>query len=135
MPATPQNQPIATVAPKEVIATIDSGEVIINGVAIVPKFAVIDFAVSGNNTLVAAVAGKRIRVLALAMVAGGTVTPRFQSGAGGTNLSGQMVMAVNNPFILPFNPVGWFQTAASALLNLELSAGVTVDGMLVYIEV
>jgi hypothetical protein len=42
---------------------------------------------------------------------------------------------VNSGFTLPFNPVGWFETAAGELLNLELSAGVSVDGCLTYVEV
>lgn len=100
-----------------------------------PKFAVIDAATLGDNTLVAAVTGKKIRVLALFVVSAGTTTARFESGAGGTALTGQMTLAVNTGFVLPFNPLGWFETAAGSLLNLELSAAVSVDGSLTYIEV
>ena len=52
--------------------------------ALQPKFAIIDHASSGDNTLVSAVAGKRIRVLNIVMVVSGTVTIRFESGASGT---------------------------------------------------
>lgn len=100
-----------------------------------PKFAVIDHATSGDNTLVAAVTGKKIRVLAVYLVSAGTVTTRFESGAGGTALSGQMNLVANTGLVLPFNPVGWFETAASTLLNLELSGAVSVDGGLTYVEV
>lgn len=103
--------------------------------AVTPKFAIIDAATSGDNTLVAAVTGKKIRVLALYIVAAGAVNTRFESGASGTALSGQMNLTTNSGFTLPYNPVGWFQTAASALLNLELSGAVSVDGGLVYVEV
>lgn len=41
----------------------------------------------------------------------------------------------NTGFVLPFNPVGWFQTATNTLLNLELSGAISVDGCVVYIEV
>ena len=55
------------------------------------KRAKIDGATSGNNTLVAAVTGKKIRVLALtATMTGTAVTIRFEDGAGGTALTGQM---------------------------------------------
>jgi hypothetical protein len=37
--------------------------------------------------------------------------------------------------VLPYNPLGWFETAAGALLNLELGGNVSVDGALVYQEV
>lgn len=99
------------------------------------KYAVIDAATSGDNTLVAAVAGKRIRVLSLYLVAAGAVTARFESAAGGTALTGQSSLAANGVLSLPYNPTGWFQTVAGELLNLELGGAVSVDGALSYIEV
>jgi len=100
------------------------------------QYAVIDDASSGDNTLVAAAgAGIKIRVLSLFMVAGGDVDARFESGAGGTALTGQMDLTANSGFTLPYNPAGWFETADNALLNLELSAAVSVDGCLTYVEV
>ena len=99
------------------------------------KRAVIDHATSGDNTLVSAVIGKRIRVVSLFLVAAGTVNVRFESGASGTALTGQMNLIANTGFVLPFNPVGWFETAANTLLNLELSAAISVDGCLTYVEV
>lgn len=105
------------------------------GLALTPKFAIIDAATSGDNTLVAAVASKKIRVLSLFLIAAGTVNARFESGTGGTALSGQMNLVANAGFVLPFNPVGWFETAVNTLLNLELSAAISVDGGLVYVEV
>lgn len=103
--------------------------------ALTPKFAIIDAATSGNNTLIAAVTSKKIRVLAVYMVAAAAVYARFESGADGTALSGQMNLAANGGFVLPFNPVGWFETASNTLLNLELSAANSVDGSIVYVEV
>lgn len=100
-----------------------------------PKYAVIDDATSGNNTLVAAVSGKQIRVLAIFMIAAGDVVARFESDADGTALTGQMDLTTNSGFVLPFNPVGWFQTDAGELLNLELDGAVSVDGCLVYAEI
>lgn len=99
------------------------------------KFAVIDNATSGDNTIVAAVAGKEILVLAGLLVSSGTVNVRFESGAGGTALTGQMNLVANTGFIIPYSPVGNFKTAAGALLNLELSGAVSVDGYLVYQEI
>jgi uncharacterized lipoprotein YbaY len=46
-----------------------------------------------------------------------------------------MSLVANTGFVLPFNPVGWFETASNTLLNLELSAAISVDGSLVYVEV
>lgn len=102
---------------------------------LVPKYAIIDAAASGDNTLVAAVASKKIRVLAALLVSTGAVTTRFEDGPGGTARSGQMSLVANSGFTLPFNPAGWLETSVNTLLNLELSAAVSVDGMLVYTEV
>lgn len=103
--------------------------------ALTPKFAVIDVASSGDNTILAAVASKKIRVLSLYLVASAAVTVRFESGAGGTALSGQLQLTANGGFVLPYNPLGWFETASNTLLNLELSGATSVDGGFVYIEV
>lgn len=99
------------------------------------KYAIIDAAGSGDNTLVAAVTGKKIRVTSLFYLAAGTVTVRFESGAGGTALTGQMQHTAQTGAVLPMNEDGWFETAAGALLNMELSAAISVDGSLSYIEV
>jgi hypothetical protein len=99
------------------------------------KYAKIDAALSGDNTIVAAVAGKKIRVLAVFYLAAGGVSVRFESGAGGTALTGQMEHTGQTGCVLPFSEDGWFETAAGALLNLELSAAVSVDGALTYVEI
>lgn len=98
------------------------------------KYAAINVASSGDNTVVAAVAGKKISVLQVWMMAGAAVTARFESGAGGTALTGQAEIAANGGFIMPFSNIGWFETASGSLLNLELSGAVNVDGVLAYIE-
>lgn len=99
------------------------------------KRVVIDHAVGGNNTLVAAVAGKKIRVYQVLLISAGTATVRFESGADGTALTGQLTLAANVGFSSGWNPAGHFETAAGVLLNLEISAGVSVDGWLTYAEV
>jgi hypothetical protein len=100
------------------------------------QYAIIDAASSGDNTLQAAAgAGIKIRVLSAFLVSAGTVTARFESGASGTALTGQMNLVANSGFTLPYNPAGWFETADNALLNLELSAGISVDGCISYVEV
>lgn len=118
-----------------VSASPETGTVYDGTTAITPKFAAIAAAGNGDNTLVAAVVGKKIRVLAAVGIAAGTVTARFESGAGGSALTGQMALVANMGFVLPFNPAGWFETASNTLLNLELSAGVSVAGALTYVEV
>lgn len=122
-------------APMPVQASAESSQMTAGGTVVTPKFAVIDAATSGDNTLVAAVTGKKVRVVAAFLVAAGAVNVRFESGAGGTALTGQMNLIANTGFVLPYNPAGWFETGSNTLLNLELSAAISVDGALVYIEV
>lgn len=116
-----------------VIAHAETSSIYQNGTARTPVFAAIDAATSGDNTLLAAQgAGNKIRVHQLFLVAAGTTTVRFESGAGGTALTGQMNLVANTGFVLPYSPIGWFETAANTLLNLELSAAVSVDGNFAY---
>jgi hypothetical protein len=63
------------------------------------------------------------------------VNAKFQSGAGGTDLTGLYYTAANTGFVLPFNPVGHFETASNTLLNLNLSGAVAVGGQITYVEV
>lgn len=97
--------------------------------------AAISGATSGDNTLVAAVAGKKIKVLGLFLVAVTAVTVRFESGAGGTALTGVMSIGATGTLVLPMVSdlnTPWFQTADGALLNMELGGSVQVSGALIY---
>jgi hypothetical protein len=127
----------ATVLDSDAVAavTLNTKSMVNGSTTLTPKFAVIAAAASGNNTLVASVSGKKIRVLAYNFIANGTVNAKFQSGASGTDLTGLKYCVANGGISAPFNPVGWFETAATTLLNLNLSAAIAVGGELVYVEV
>lgn len=106
-----------------------------SSVSITPKFAAISASSSGDNTLVAAVAGKKIRVLAMHFVCASAVDVRLEDGAGGTALTGVASYAANSGLVLPYCPVGHFETSSNTLLNMELGGAVQVSGSLTYIEV
>ncbi len=100
------------------------------------KTAAVAASSSGDNTLVAAAgAGIKIRVLAYVLVAASAVVARFEDGAGGTALSGQMSFGANGGAVAPYNPGGWFETADNTLLNLELGGAVSVAGHIQYVEI
>jgi hypothetical protein len=104
--------------------------------SLTPKFAAISASTSGDNTIVAAVTGKKIRVLAYNLMGAGAVNARFQTAAAGAYLTGlKYIAAAGGGISAAFNPVGWFETAAGDLLNLELSGAVAVGGEIVYVEV
>jgi hypothetical protein len=117
----------------DAIAAALQTDAIMNGLtAVTPVFAAISCSSSGNNTLVAAVSAKKTRVFALAVMASSAVNVKFQSGAGGTDISGLFYLAANTGFVLPFNPLGWCETATNTILNLSLSGAVPVGGFLVH---
>lgn len=104
------------------------------GTLLTPKFAAISLSSSGNNTLVAGVSGKKIRVLSYSFVVGGTVSVKFVS-ATTPDLTGAMPFTLNGGISVPYNPVGHFETVASDALTLNLNAAVGVYGHLTYVEI
>jgi hypothetical protein len=97
------------------------------------KYAKIDLA--NTATVVAAVAGKRIRVISLFLLTSAAVTVRFDTGIGGNTLTGAMALPANGGIVLPENHRGWFQTSIGELLRITLGGAVQVSGALVYMEV
>lgn len=93
---------------------------------------------SGNNTIVAAVTGKTIRVTSYTLVADTAVAVKFQDGAGGTDLTGAMKIGTTTDsggVASAYHPHGHFATSSATLLNLNLSGAVQVSGHITYIEV
>lgn len=139
-PTGDTTQPVSVASSPAALRTTDSiaaalavDRLMNNLTLVTPVMASVDVASSGDNTLVAAQGSSNIILVhQVFLVAASAVTIRFESGAGGTALTGQMQLVANQGFVLPFSPVGWFKTAANALLNLELSGAVSVDGVLGY---
>lgn len=104
------------------------------------KYAPVAAASSGANTLLAAVTGKKIRVLSLALIGAAAVNLYFTSAAAGAVIFGGStnkiaIAAAGDGFVLPLNEHGWFETVAGELLNMNLSGAVVVSGGFTYIEV
>lgn len=116
-------------------ATAETSQISNAGTQLTPKFAVLTASASGVTTLVAAVAAKKLRVLALSLVANGSVNAKFQSHVTPTDKSGLYYLAANGGFVLPVNQFGWFETIAGEALDINLSGAVAVGGNIVYIEV
>ena len=117
-----------------IIASVNPGTAIYHGtITLTPKFAKIDVASVGDNTIVSGVTGKKIRVLQYALICAGAVTLTFKSGT--TPITGDMAFAANGGISTPYSPVGLIETAAGEDLVLNLSASTSVSGHLVYVEV
>jgi hypothetical protein len=135
---------VSRAVPLPVDAALNTGVIQSSGSQLTPKFAKI--ALTATGTLVAAVSGKKIRVLSLFMTIEQETADEtyiFNSGASGTALTGSIGDTTTGdttrgsvPVSLPFSPIGWFETASGALLELAL-AGTTpiAHGCLVYVEV
>lgn len=98
-----------------------------------PNYATIVASSSGATALVAAVSGKRIRVLSYAIVANAAVNVKFQSAS--TDLTGLLYLAANGGAAVAFEGMGCFQTAVGEALNINLSGAVAVGGHLTYVLV
>jgi len=103
-------------------------------------------AASGTTAMVAAVAGKKIRVLALQLIAtSATVTNIYIANDDNDligNAANPIPMATDADgdniagIVMPWNPGGWFETdTVNEALNLILSAAQDVIYALTYIEV
>jgi len=126
----------------DAVAAVAATDAIVNNSAagggftrLVPKFAKIVASASGATQIVAAVTSKKLRVLSLAVVANAAVNVKFQSQVTPTDLTGLHYLAANGGFVLPFNPIGWFETIAGERLDINLSAAVAVGGSISYVEV
>lgn len=99
-----------------------------------PKFATVALAADGN--IVAAVTDKKIRVLAMTVnVDTADDDLDVEDASGGTNLL-KLLNIPKGLLVLPFNPVGWFETTAGNALYGDITlAGTSVNIAVVYVEV
>lgn len=98
------------------------------------KHKAVDVSSSGNNEIVAAVAGKRIAVYAVRLQAAGTVSFKFKSND--TDLEGASPFQAREGYIETLNPPYFlFATTSGQALNLNLSDAVQVTGRVSYFEI
>lgn len=102
-----------------------------------PFFTPINASGSGDNTVVAAVAGQRIVVLHYLLLVAGAVNATWKDA--GSAVSGPLPFGANGgdvstgpPSWGTSAPVGVLQTSQGNALVLNLSAGVQASGHLVY---
>ncbi len=91
-----------------------------------------------DSAIVAAVAGKKIAVLAVAMVSGGTetnVTFNTKPAGAGSAISPLFANGINGGAVLPYNPMFWFLTAAGEGLSVTTGAGSATGVQVLYVEI
>lgn len=89
---------------------------------------------STDSTVVAAVTGRKIRVLSYHCQAGGTATDlTFNSNS--TAISSLKANVARGGAVGNFNPAGWFETVAGQALTVTTGAGSTTGIDVIYAEV
>lgn len=102
------------------------------------KNAVINTTTIGANTIVAAVVGKKIRLLNYVIAVAAQVAVTWKSDA--TALSGPIILVLGSPLVasagesMPVGMVPLMATATGEALVLDLAAGVQVSGHITYYE-
>lgn len=130
----------ASIAPATDMRTLpmsqDTNTLLNGNTALTPVDAPITASASGATTLVALVAAKKIRVLSMFLSANGAVNAKFQSHTTTATATGLIYCAAaGDGLVLPFNPLGWFDTVAGEALDINLSGTVAVGGQLKYVAV
>ena len=111
---------------------------------LVPKFARLSTASTGNQAIVAAVSGKKIRVLSMNVMATAS-TNAIWVNDGTADLHGTTSYKIPldvtgatgaGGFVLPFNQLGWFETAANNRpININLGSANGITAIVTYVEV
>lgn len=95
------------------------------------RFASVDVATAGDNTIVAGVAGRRIQLVHYLLNPQGAVNLFWRDGAGGAALSGTIVFGAAG-FLDTGNAEGLLATSDGNALVLNLSGAVQVSGHISY---
>lgn len=104
------------------------------------KYAVVNASSSGDNTIIAAVANKRIRVIHYTLGCDQNADVYFKSD-GTTNLTGKIYFAASSSFsagygaITPIGLVGLFETNTGEPLVMNINGAKTVSGHITYVVV
>ena len=109
-------------------------QVSIGGSNLTVKSIAVNATSSGNNTVVAAVVSKKIRVLGFKLLAAGKVDVIWRSATAGT-----IINAVSLDKYIDYSfmtGIGYaLENTAGEALQLNLSAAIAVRGWLIYVEV
>lgn len=130
----------STATPLPVTAFFDTSAVQNAGTALTPKFKAFGVASSGTNDLVAAVTGKKIRVLSMMGIVNTQTDLYFLDDTGTPVIlfgdsTHKISVAQYGGFVLQYNPLGWMETSVGKKLQVNLSAANKFSGGMVYVEV
>lgn len=112
-----------------------NGHVYATATGVIPvKWVEVNTTLLGDNTIVAAVAGKKIRVSAISLQAMLAVTLTVKSNPGNTKI-GATALVANARMDLNVHPGFWVETNVGEALIFNVSVIGGVQGIINYIEV
>jgi hypothetical protein len=140
LPATPAGTNlIGQIVTRPDVSNASDGSTVL-----VPKFARLSTASTGNQAIVAAVSGKKIRVLSMNVMATASTNAVWVND-GTADLHGNTTYKIPldvtgatgaGGFVLPFNQLGWFETAANNRpININLGSANGITAIVTYVEV
>ena len=102
-----------------------------------PLFAAVVASAGGATTVVTNTQSstdprQKLRVMSANVIASNAVNVKWQTSSG-ADLTGLAYLAQNGGYILPYNPLGWFETLALDNLLINLSVGNAIGGHITYI--
>lgn len=98
------------------------------------KFSSISASSSGSNIILVSTIGNKKRVIFACISTSGSVNIKFQDGIGGNDITGFIYMGNKSSLVLPFNPLGHFESQSGSPLVLYLSDATNVGGYITYIN-
>ena len=99
---TPDGVGVFPVSINQTVPASPETSTVYNGTtALTPLFATVAASASGASTIIALVASKKIRVLALQLIASAAVNVKWQSHATPTDVTGLAYLAQNGGYVLP----------------------------------
>jgi hypothetical protein len=126
--------PVVIANDQQALATIISTKNLANGnstTLLTPLFKSLSMNTAGTSEIIASSASLRIRVIALHAIIQTATAFNWMSGAVG--ITGTANFTTNTGYVLPFNPVGWFETAAGSALVGNSSASSQIGGSITYV--
>lgn len=84
---------------------------------------------SGDQSVIAAVTGKRIAIVAFVLAGASTSSIYFTDG---TTTTGTIPVNATNPSVVPYGGGPWFHGAAGAAISIN--ASVNINGQIIYVE-
>lgn len=117
----------------------DDGAYYVNGTKLTVKRAIATVGASSTDQVViAGVSAKVLRVLSASILVGisaTTITFNTKPVGASTTISPALTFGANGGINVPYDPLGWIETASGDALTATTSAGSSVGVLLKYVEV